>query len=288
MLLRIFSLKVIVFVVVLLVASAITAGATTRRALVIGLGQQQDTRWGKIHGDEDVQYVVKMLKKCGYSDIRTLTNEEATKQGMVLAFLELSGRCKMGDEVYIHYSGHGQLMTDINGDEADRWKGRHRMYDESWIPYDAYMTYCNEDKGEKHLSDDEVAEYLTMIRNRIGNSGRIYVIIDSCHSGDATMTGGEQDECVRGVDMTFDIPKTQKEEIKKHYKERWLTISACRPYQLCFEQKNPRIGKLTNIIIQLGDVIFYMKNSEIQKLLDQYMEANPSRLPQNPVVSGNR
>lgn len=261
--------------------------AITRRALVIGLGQQMDTRWSKIHGDEDVRYVVRMLKKCGYADINTLTNEKATKQGIILAFLELSGRCKTGDEIYIHYSGHGQLITDMNGDEADRWKGRHRMYDESWIPYDAYMTYCNEDRGEKHFTDDEVAEYLTMIRNRIGSSGKMYVIIDSCHSGDATMAVDSLGECVRGVDMTFEMPKTQEEK-KKHYKEKWLTISACRPYQLCFEQKNPQIGKLTNIIIHLGDVIFYMKNSEIQIVLDKYMEANPSRLPQNPMVSGNR
>ena len=280
--------KKLLVIVVLFVASAITAGAITRRALVIGLGQQQDTRWGKIHGDEDVRYVVEMLKKCGYSDIRTLKNEEATKQGMVLAFLELAGRCKTGDEIYIHYSGHGQLMTDLNGDEADRWKGRHRIYDESWITFDACIKYCEEDRGEKHFSDDEVAEYLSMIRNRIGTSGKMYVIIDACHSGDATMAGGREEECVRGVDITFDIPKTQEEEKKKHYKERWLTISACRPYQLCFEQKAPQIGKLTNIIVHLGDVIFYMKNSDIQDLLNKYMEANPSRLPQNPVVSGSR
>lgn len=281
-------MKRIILLLTFFIASVHTLDAITRRALVIGLGQQKDTRWSKIHGDEDVRYVVKMLKKCGYTDINTLTNEKATKQGITLAFLELAGRCKTGDEIYIHYSGHGQLITDQNGDEADRWKGRHRMYDESWIPYDAYMTYCEEDKGEKHFSDDEVAEYLTMIRNRIGSSGKMYVIIDSCHSGDATMAASNQEECVRGVDMPFEMPKTLGEEKAKHHKEKWLTISACRPYQLCFEQKNPQIGKLTNVIIHLGDVIFYMKNSQIQNLLDKYMEANPSRLPQNPMVSGNR
>ena len=26
-------------------------------------------------------------------------------------------------------------------DEAMRWTGRHSEWDESWIPYDAYMTY---------------------------------------------------------------------------------------------------------------------------------------------------
>lgn len=278
----------ILLIVVLVFASAPWVDAKTYHGLIFGLGRQMDARWGKIHGDADVRYVEKMLKQCGYTDVRTLVNEQATKSGMVVAFMELANRCKDGDEVFIHYSGHGQLMTDLDGDEAHRWKGRHRHYDESWIPYDAYMTYCEEDRGEKHLSDDEVAEYLTRIRNRIGSHGRMYVIIDSCHSGDATMAGHPDEECFRGVDIPFDIPKTGDEPVGNHLKERWLTISACKPYQLCFENRKPQIGKLTNIITRMGGLLFSLSNNEIQRLLDEYMSANPSRLPQNPVVSGKR
>lgn len=36
--------------------------AQTRRALVIGLGQQEDKAWGKINGDKDVLYVDKILR----------------------------------------------------------------------------------------------------------------------------------------------------------------------------------------------------------------------------------
>lgn len=278
----------IALIILLFFASAPRVDAKTYHGLIFGLGKQMDTRWGKIHGDADVQYVAKMLQQCGYTDVRTLTNEQATKSGMVVAFMELVNRCKEGDEVYIHYSGHGQLMTDLDGDEADRWKGRHRLYDESWIPYDAYMTYCDEDGGEKHFSDDEVAEYLTRIRNRIGSHGRIYVVIDSCHSGDATMSGGSEEECVRGIDIPFEIPKTGGEPLGRHEKERWLTISACKPYQLCFESRKPQMGKLTTIITRMGSMLFSLTNSQIQSVLDEYMKANPSRLPQNPVVSGKR
>ncbi len=48
---------------------------------------------------------------------------------MVKAFKRLAARCRRGDIVYVHYSGHGQLMTDLDGDEALRWNGRHSAWD---------------------------------------------------------------------------------------------------------------------------------------------------------------
>ena len=122
--------------------------AKTHRALVFGLGKQLDTSWAKIHGDNDVYYVVQMLQNMGYTDIVTQKNEEATKQGMVQAFLNLAERCQKGDIVYIHYSGHGQLMSDLNGDEQYKWQNSHANWDEAWIPYDAYMVYGKNDHGD--------------------------------------------------------------------------------------------------------------------------------------------
>ena len=144
-------------VLILCLAFVLRANAGVKHALVFGIGHYEDKAWSTIHGDADIDYVKKMLTQNGYADIKTLKNEQATKHGMVLAFKDLTAKCKEGDEVYIHYSGHGQLMTDLNGDEALRTTARHGQWDESWVPYDAYMTYCEKDRGEKHFSDDEVA-----------------------------------------------------------------------------------------------------------------------------------
>lgn len=258
----------------------------TSRALVFGLGKQEDTNWGKIHGDKDVELVSEMLANAGFSDIRIVVNEQATKLGMEAAFLGLINRCAKGDVVYVHYSGHGQLMTDVNGDEATRWNGSHAQWDESWIPYDAYMNYCPEDRGDKHLCDDEVANYLSQIRQKIGTAGQLYVVIDACHSGDATR--GEEDECVRGVDTKFVIPSSNRAKTGKPIEEQWLTISACKPYQLCFEQKEPAVGKLTMALFTLGKGLFKMKNEEIQLWLQNYIKEHPARVSQDPVISGNR
>lgn len=275
-----------IFTIALFLLCSLSSVAERKHALIFGLGKQEDKNWTKINGDKDAAYVRKMLVGCGFRDIRTLTNERATKQGMAQAFLDLIKVCKKGDIVYIHYSGHGQYMTDLNGDEAERWTGRHSQWDESWIPYDAYMYYSKEDHGEKHFCDDEIAAYLSKIRNRIGSTGSLYVVVDACHSGDATR--GDDEECVRGIDKEFVIPRSPNTEQAKPIEERWLTISACKPYQLCFEQKTPVSGKLTYALYLLGDKIFTMSNKQIQSALDKYMAEHPSRLPQNPVVAGKK
>lgn len=258
----------------------------TRRALIFGLGKQEDANWGKIHGDKDVELVSGMLTKAGFTDIRIVANEQATKLGMEAAFLGLISRCQKGDIVYIHYSGHGQLMTDLDGDEAKRQNGRHAQWDEAWIPYDAYMNYGSDDRGDKHFCDDEVAGYLSHIRQKVGTEGQIYVVIDACHSGDATR--GQDDECVRGVDTKFVIPKNNYQEADAYIEEQWLTISACKPYQLCFEMKEPRVGKLSYALYTLGPRMFQMGNEELRQWLSDFMQKHPSRVTQDPMVSGEK
>ena len=244
-------------------------------------------RWAKIHGDNDIHYVREMLVTMGYTDIRTLRNEQATKAAMVEAMRDLAGRCRRGDCVYIHYSGHGQLMTDLDGDEALKWTGNHSRWDEAWIPYDAYMTYGPKDRGEKHLSDDEVALLLEDVRRKIGRRGQLTVVVDACHSGDATC--GPDDECVRGVDTRFNIPRTPGQpQQTKSVEERWQTISACQPYQLSTELRDPKVGKLTYALYTMGGELMGKDNREMERLLAQFMERHRGRLPQTPMVRGER
>lgn len=256
------------------------------RGLVIGLGQYEDSNWAKINGDNDVRYVVRMLEQMGYTDIKTIRNQEATKKGIITALDNLAGRSNLGDKVYIHYSGHGQLMTDLNGDESTRWKGRHAQWDESIIPYDAYMTYCTKDRGEKHISDDELAQYLTKIRQAVGKKGEIIVVLDACHSGDATR--GELDEIVRGVDAKFNIPKNPNAPLVAPIPEQWLTISACQPYQLCTEIKGKRVGKLTYALYSLGKSFFGLNKKDMERYLENFLKKYEGRLPQTPMVSGKK
>ena len=265
--------RLIIYLFLLL---SLSVTSQTKRALVVGLGQQQDKAWNKINGDKDVPIVQGMLKSAGFKSVTTLVNQQATKAGIIGAFKRMAASCKQGDVVYIHYSGHGQQMTDVHNDETDG-------LDECWIPYDAYRKACKTYHGEKHLTDDELNVYLNAIRDKIGAKGKLLVVIDACHSGDGTR--GDEDEVVRGVEEVFEAVKSliigdnDKEKVinqkAKPLAERWITLSACKSgkltYALWMELKN-------------GDKI---NNEEFIKRIRKFVNRNTSSRPQQPVLTGN-
>lgn len=259
-----------IFVCLLFLVPSTFIFSQTKRALVIGLGEQLDSSWGKINGDKDVLYILDMLNKTGYTNITTIVNSQATKEGIVSAFNSLVKESKAGDIIYIHFSGHGQRITDIDGDEDDG-------LDESWIPYDAYQKYCRKDHGEKHLIDDEVNLLLTNIYYKVGRKGKILVVVDACHSGDSAL-GVE--ETVRGVSSVFEIPSKRISHASKQ-KERWLTLCACRNFQFNQELKHPQVGILSYALYKMVD------NGTIKMVdIENFIEQNKGPYPQTPVLTG--
>ena len=293
-------MKTIIITYILLLLS-LSVTAQTKRALVIGLGEQQDKAWNKINGDKDVPFVQAMLKNAGFKSVTTLVNRQATKTGIVGAFKRMTVSCKHGDVVYIHYSGHGQQMTDVHNDETDG-------LDECWIPYDAYRKASKTYHGEKHLTDDELNVYLNAIRNKIGAKGKLLVVIDACHSGDGTR--GEDDEIVRGVEDTlmvdsqnarglyetfeaiksFFMGDNGKENVintkAKPLAERWITISACRSDQVNVEMKSPAVGKLTYALWKELKNSDKVNNDEFMRRIRKFVNRNTSSRPQQPKMTG--
>lgn len=268
--------KLYILTILMLFSSGLLQ-AQTKRALVIGLGKQEDASWGKINGDKDIPLVKDILAKAGYKSIFALVNEQATKSGITVAFGQLAQQCRNGDIVYIHFSGHGQQMTDREGDERDGW-------DECWIPYDAYRTYCSKDKGEKHLTDDEVNVLLTDIRRKIGRTGKMLVVVDACHSGDSSR--GNDDEVVRGVYDKFEMPLDERPEAITPATEQWIILSACKSYQLNSEMRSPAVGKLTYGLYSILSDDVPKTNDALLKKLVGFMTEHQGRLPQTPMMTG--
>ena len=285
----------------LLLLLSLSVTAQTKRALVIGLGEQQDKAWNKINGDKDVPYVQAILKNAGFKSITTLVNRKATKVGIVRAFKRMTTSCKHGDVVYIHYSGHGQQMTDVHNDERDG-------LDECWIPYDAYRKASKTYHGEKHLTDDELNVYLNAIRHKIGEKGKLLVVIDACHSGDGTR--GDDDEVVRGVEDTLIVDSLNARGLYEVFEmvrsllmgdngkqkfindkakplpERWITISACKSNQVNFEMKKPIVGKLTYALWTELKNSNKVSNGEFMKRIRKFVNRNTSSRPQQPEMTG--
>jgi hypothetical protein len=172
---------------------AIEASAE-KYGLIIAIGDYPSkTGWTSISSVNDVPLIKQALLNQGFSEknLSILINEQATKEGIIKAIENLKAKIKPGDIVVIHYSGHGQQIFDDNGDEID---GK----DESIVPYDAWVRYTFNYKGENHLRDDELGNIIANFRNTLESKGQLLLILDSCHSGSTT-----RGRKARGGEATF-------------------------------------------------------------------------------------
>ncbi len=213
-------------VIVLLICLTSTGYSQTKWALVVGIGAYpQGSGWNAIHGDNDIELVCSFLSEAGTASrhIKVLKNKDATKQNIVSSFQWLSKHVAQNDWIYIHFSGHGQRISDLNGDEDDCW-------DEAFIPYDAQKKYSQTYHGENHLTDDELNEWLTNLRKKIGKSGTLCVVLDACHSGDGTRYEDKEpdmlpEECRRGTTDCFIIPAPNPLERQDLQPVDWLCLT---------------------------------------------------------------
>ena len=282
----IFNIMVLTAVLSLLNDSAVLAreAAPTDYAIVVGIGGYPEASgWSRIHGDRDVPLVVGMLERNGFAkeNIISLVNEEATKKAIENAFLSLRAGLKSGDKVYVHLSGHGQQVTDLDGDEEDD-------RDEAFVPYDACKKYVQgKYEGENHLVDDELFLLLSGMSEAVGKDGLVMIVIDACHSGDATrdIGNGTDDSVVRGTADLFEIPiDTSCESGRKSAgqmaagsgrKISWICLSACKSYQNNNEYKTEDgyYGRLSWVMNKV-----FVSGMRIDDLISQ-IESEFSSLP---------
>ena len=273
----------------LLLCMSINASAT-RRALVIGIGPYPESSgWAKINGDKDVPTVVSMLQQKDFkrSDIITLVNEQATAEAIRNAFATLIQQSQKRDFVYIHFSGHGQRITDTNGDEAGG-------FDEAWVPYDAPLSYKAAEgfifkrggySGQNHLIDDELNEFLHSLRQKVGDEGKIIVVADACHSGGSTRGGlkddDEEEPVVRGVRDDFIIPAGVRTAPVGGHPITWIFISACKSNQCNYEYQG--VGSLTYMLTQISDRFEQMSCAQLENKIRAMMR-DLIRFVQTPTV----
>lgn len=222
----------------LLTAFMTCASAMTRRALTVFIGEYpEESGWNRTAADNDKAPVLKMLEDNGFlsSDIICLTDRDATFKGITAALEHLTADCKPGDQVYVHFSCHGQQITDLDGDEA--LTDPKDRYDEAIVPYDACIAYgWNGYRGENHLTDDVLNRHFNLICRKIGKKGCLLVVTDACHSGG--IERGEDDDAVppyRGTFDAFELPFTALPEKPEIHPVTWISISACKDFQTNFE-----------------------------------------------------
>jgi len=215
--------------------------AQQRRALLVGIANYpEESGWRKIHADNDVRLLDSILSKSFH--VRAIVDKQATLDNILKELSFLRQSTSLGDTVLISFSCHGQQMYAINDtSEAD-------SLDEALVPYGAEVKYSSKYKGEKHLRDDVLSDYVSKIREKAGANGLVIVLLDACHSGDSFKDVKESNH-YRGGYPVFG-PENTKENVYKELKNivkltgsndlsDVVYISACQSYQLNAEYKAP-------------------------------------------------
>ncbi len=140
------------------------------RALLIGVGEYQDSAANLPGIDLDINIARKLAGKLGYRDsqIRVLSNQEVTRENIIREFKEMARTVTSNDKVFIYYSGHGTQVQDTSGDEDDG--------------YDEALTLYNLGSGEDFgvLIDDDINILLRSLPSK-----NTTLMVDACCSGTA-------------------------------------------------------------------------------------------------------
>ena len=218
------------------------------RALLIGISTYQEgTDWGKIHSHNDIVLLQRVLPNT--CKVTTLCDSEATYQGITHAIGQFIQDTRPGEQVLLHFSGHGQQMLTNDPNEPD-------MLDEALIPYDAPMIRTSTYRGERHLVDNHLDSLITLLRTKAGNNGLVVVSLDACHSGDSNRGGDSEDEeeYTRGTSEIFGFNEISIDSMYTIYKH-WdkvdktplpcsnsmahtIYLSACMPFSISYEIKD--------------------------------------------------
>ena len=157
---------------------AITSRPTRRTALLVGINYRGTEN--ELNGCyNDVVNVSQYLRTAlGYSEssVSVLTdgNRDSpafpasvapTRQNILAGMAALVAGMVAGDEAVFHFSGHGTLVRDTNGDELTG-------LDSCLCPLD----YA----GGGVVTDDEIRALLV---NKVPRGARLYVFLDCCHNG---------------------------------------------------------------------------------------------------------
>jgi hypothetical protein len=150
-----------------------------KHALLIAIEDYRNTHLQSLEGPgNDIKIIKHVLEsRYGFKDqnIIVLRNDAATHTGIERAFSILENRIHSDDFVYIHYSGHGSLTPDLNGDEDSG-------FDQTWVPYGSRVQ-GNTGKDSYDILDDELN---TWIARLIVKSENVVFVSDSCHSASVT------------------------------------------------------------------------------------------------------
>lgn len=135
-----------------------------KKALLIGINYE-NTNFQLNGCINDISLIETYLKTKGFSDTTLITDKteiKPTKANILSSIEKFLTSSKDDDILYFHYSGHGSIIKDNNGDEIDG-------LDETIVSKDLIL-----------IKDDEL---ISLIKQKLNKKATLFAVFDSCHSG---------------------------------------------------------------------------------------------------------
>ena len=294
-------MKTVFYLFVWLVFVPIKLLAQTKHALIIAIGEYpSQTGWQVISSENDVPLMKRVLQAQQFNDVVVLKNQQADRKGIVDALRALVNRVQKGDKVILHFSSHGQQITDQNDDETDN-------YDEAIVCYGApsntrgsYATYT----GDQHLRDEDLGILLNELRVKLGSDGDVLLVVDACHSG--TITRGSARLRGNSPPLKINKPRFAVQKGRKQQKPRpflvptrivsqsglspYVAISASRAHESnseCYLPDNKTsVGSLTFALSQA--MLSPHKGESYRDLFCRIQSVMKQKVPsQTPEIEGD-
>jgi len=118
------------------------------------------------------------------------TSRKPTRANILNGFKELLQGVQSGDELWFHYSGHGSLQRDTNGDEESG----------------ADSCICPIDFNRAgFITDDVVRSSLVAL---VPSGVRLFVVLDMCHSGTGCDLRYKYDDSSYLINSASQLPST--------------------------------------------------------------------------------
>ncbi|GAC1460000.1 MAG: hypothetical protein NVS2B14_02350 [Chamaesiphon sp.] len=197
----------------------VLAQSTPRKlALLVGINAYPNTNHSRaLRGCiNDVESHKELLiHRFGFNanDIHTLTDEKATRQGILEAFEEhLIKQAKPGDVVVFTYSGHGSRVLDPDALVFGHEKGK-TAFTGTFVPVDALLPPGYPDTGG--VVQDIMGHTLFLLMSAL-QTENVTAVLDSCFSGGATRA----DFIARSRDGGRNIQISDQEKV---YQDKWLS-----------------------------------------------------------------
>ncbi|MCA1992525.1 MAG: caspase family protein [Coleofasciculus sp. S288] len=193
----------------------VLAQSTPRKlALLVGVNQySSEPLYGCVNDVELQRHL--LIHRFGFKkeDILTLTDKQATRQGILEAFEDhLINQAKPGDVVVYHYSGHGSQVFDPDpivvqqGNQSSGLNG-------TFVPVDGELPDGYPEQGG--VVKDIMGHTLFLLMSALPTEN-VTVVLDSCYSGGAT----RKEFRVRSRDGGRNV---QISPLEKEYQEKWLS-----------------------------------------------------------------